>query len=450
MNILYRNRLLITMALWLVILGGFACWIEMDTRREEKALALTTANAFFQLNQVSRQWNSSHGGVYVPVTPETPPNPYLPEQLRELTTDSGMRLARINPSYMTRQMADLAAKRGESIHFHITSLKPIRPENKPADWEVKWLESFEQGAKEQGDFFEDGQTTWFRYMAPLNVGPECLKCHAHQGYKEGDIRGGISVSLPYSTHSHLRILGGFGSAAIIGLICIFAVGTIFERKQRLFDATFNSPIPTCLTGKDYTILMANEAYWAEFGPLPDRQKSIKCHEHRPGKACHTENCPLTKIINGTNKYICEPSKEKDGPPQHFIVTAKPLLDAKGEVSGIVESFQDITERKQLESEREHLIEELKKSLEQVKLLSGFIPICASCKQVRDDQGFWTQVEAYISQHSEAKFSHGLCPDCVRKLYPDICDQVLAAVGHDTSAPDKSTAQQGADVSKPAV
>ena len=450
MIILYRNRLLITMALWLATLGSLAYWSERDTRREEKSLALTTANAFFQLNLVCRQWNANHGGVYVPVTAETPPNPYLPEHLRELTTDSGLRLARINPSYMSRQMAELAEKRVGGIRFHITSLKPIRPENQASDWEAKWLHSFEQGVKEQGEFFEDGQTTWFRYMAPLSVGPECLQCHAQQGYKEGDIRGGMSVSLPYPTHSHLHLVIGYGSVAVIGLICIFAFGTLYERKQRLFDATFNSPTPTCLTASDHTILMANESYWTEFGPLPDQQKSIKCHEHRPGPSCHTEHCPLTKIKNGLSQYVCEPSKEKDGKPQHFIVTAKPLLDAKGKVCGIVESFQDITERKLMESERERLIEELQKSLEQVKLLSGFIPICASCKQIRDDQGFWTQVESYISQHSEAKFSHGLCPDCVRKLYPDICDEVLAAAGHDTSGPDKSTLQQGAEVSKPAA
>lgn len=422
-----RNRILPTMAIWLVILGCFAYWFEMDTKREERQLALTTAKAFFQQIVISRQWNAHHGGVYVPLTTETPPNPYLPQDLRELTADNGMKLTKLNPAYMTRQMAELAAKKEGGIHFHTTSLKPIRPENKAADWEEKWLQSFEQGAKEQGDFFKNGKTSWFRYMAPLTVGQECLKCHAQQGYKEGDIRGGISVSLPYPTHSHLRLFAGYGGVAVIGLIFIFTFGTFYERKQRLFDATFNSPTPTCLTDKNFTILLANESYWAEFGPLPGNKKPIKCYEHRQGKSCHTENCPLTQIMSGSNQYICEPSKEKDGASQHFIVTAKPLLDAKGKVVGIVESFQEITTRKRLEDEKEQLIKELKKSLEQVKLLSGLIPICAYCKKVRDDQGFWSQVESYIGKHSEAKFSHGLCPGCVRKLYPDICDQVLEAV-----------------------
>ena len=63
--------------------------------------------------------------------------------------------------------------------------------------------------------------------------------------------------------------------------------------------------------------------------------------------------------------------------------------------------------------------ELRNALAKVKTLSGFIPICSSCKKIRDDQGYWTQVEAYLREHSEIEFSHGLCPDCMKKLYPDI-------------------------------
>lgn len=85
---------------------------------------------------------------------------------------------------------------------------------------------------------------------------------------------------------------------------------------------------------------------------------------------------------------------------------------------IVLVFDDITERKQVEEERERLIRELQEALVQVKTLSGFLPICASCKKIRDDQGYWSQVEEYIRQHSDAEFSHGICPDCAAKLYPD--------------------------------
>jgi hypothetical protein len=71
----------------------------------------------------------------------------------------------------------------------------------------------------------------------------------------------------------------------------------------------------------------------------------------------------------------------------------------------------------LSEEQQKLIAELQGALAKIKTLKGMLPICASCKKVRDDKGYWSQIEAYISEHSEAEFSHGLCPECAQKLYP---------------------------------
>jgi hypothetical protein len=103
--------------------------------------------------------------------------------------------------------------------------------------------------------------------------------------------------------------------------------------------------------------------------------------------------------------------------RYFIVRATPFLDREGRRAGIIETFQDITPRKQLEREKETLIGELQEALARVKVLSGFLPICASCKKIRDDKGYWTQIETYIRNHSEAEFSHGICPDCAEKHFP---------------------------------
>jgi len=81
-------------------------------------------------------------------------------------------------------------------------------------------------------------------------------------------------------------------------------------------------------------------------------------------------------------------------------------------------IRDISKRKQHEKERDALIDRLQKSLGKVRKLSGLLPICASCKKIRDDSGYWNQIEAYIRDHSEATFSHGICPECTRKLYPE--------------------------------
>jgi len=79
---------------------------------------------------------------------------------------------------------------------------------------------------------------------------------------------------------------------------------------------------------------------------------------------------------------------------------------------------DVTERKQMEEERKILILKLQETLKEVKQLSGLLPICSHCKQIRDDNGYWNQIEGYISANSEAFFSHSICPDCAKKLYPE--------------------------------
>ncbi|MDA8091693.1 MAG: response regulator [Nitrospiraceae bacterium] len=87
------------------------------------------------------------------------------------------------------------------------------------------------------------------------------------------------------------------------------------------------------------------------------------------------------------------------------------------VKRALEAARDRAERKRLESEKEQLIFQLQKALANVRKLTGLLPICMHCKKIRDDKGYWNQLESYISEHSEAMFSHGLCPECMKKHYP---------------------------------
>jgi len=112
-----------------------------------------------------------------------------------------------------------------------------------------------------------------------------------------------------------------------------------------------------------------------------------------------------------------PSMEGGG--RYFASTASRLYDAQENVIGSIESIRDITAAKRLEKERERLIGELQGAIAKIRTLSGLLPICASCKKIRDDKGYWNQIETFIRDHSEAEFSHGICPDCARKLYPDL-------------------------------
>ena len=103
---------------------------------------------------------------------------------------------------------------------------------------------------------------------------------------------------------------------------------------------------------------------------------------------------------------------------------------KASVESYLALLFEVNERKRTEEEKELLIVELINALAQVKKLSGLLPICASCKKIRNDKGYWNQIEEYISDHSEAQFSHGICPDCIRKLYPELADDVLGRLEKD--------------------
>jgi len=192
-----------------------------------------------------------------------------------------------------------------------------------------------------------------------------------------------------------------------------------SQSRATLESIFNNAIPLCITDKDYQIISANEAYYKVFGRSPQQLTGKKCFDSRPGKSCHTEECPLTRIMQGDSEVICDTVKQDDsGRDKTFIVTARPFLDADKKTIGIVESFQDISARKLAEDAKAELIEELQAALEEVNLLSGFLPICASCKKIRDDKGYWNQIESYLSSHSGMEFSHGICPECAEKLYPD--------------------------------
>jgi PAS domain S-box-containing protein len=108
-------------------------------------------------------------------------------------------------------------------------------------------------------------------------------------------------------------------------------------------------------------------------------------------------------------------KRKNGTIFVVEVSASTVTSASGERIGRMASFIDITKRKVLES---NLEKKLQDALDQIKVLSGILPICASCKKIRDDKGQWHKIESYIKEHSEAVFSHGICPDCSEKLYPE--------------------------------
>jgi PAS domain S-box-containing protein len=121
------------------------------------------------------------------------------------------------------------------------------------------------------------------------------------------------------------------------------------------------------------------------------------------------------------------NKKKNGELYWESASISPIRDLAGRVTHYVAVKEDITARKQNEAERDQLIRDLQDALANVKSLSGLLPICASCKKIRDDEGYWSQVEGYIQKHSDATFTHGMCPDCLKKLYPDLVEGGLGGL-----------------------
>lgn len=167
--------------------------------------------------------------------------------MRDIKINDTLTLTKINPAFMTRQISEIAVEQN-GIRFHITSLKPIRPQNKPTAREEKFLKRFENGIKEQGMFIKKGAKAFYFYMAPLITKKACLKCHARQGYEKGDIRGGISITAPFVMKiPFLSLLLGHIIIGLAGLLGIFIAGRKLKNaydiidKQAVFDSLTKIP-----------------------------------------------------------------------------------------------------------------------------------------------------------------------------------------------------------------
>lgn len=185
----------ISIVVLLFVLGLFI-GLFLNNKKLIESEYLTRAQSHFNNIVLTRRWSARHGGVYVEKKDGIQSNPYLVNP--DIQCVDGRTYTLKNPALMTREISLLADTDG-LYKFHITSLKPLNPGNAPDAFEKSALESFETGNRETFTIVRNGGTTVYRYMAPLTVEQSCLKCHAVQGYKVGDIRGGISVSFDISS-----------------------------------------------------------------------------------------------------------------------------------------------------------------------------------------------------------------------------------------------------------
>ncbi|MCK4963977.1 MAG: DUF3365 domain-containing protein, partial [Dehalococcoidia bacterium] len=377
-----RRYALLLAVVWTLLVGGSLLWNINHERQEVLELTRAEARGTYNKDLVYRRWAAGHGGVYVPVSDKTPPNPYLSNvEERDIMTPSGRLLTLMNPAYMTRQVHELSREQ-YGLRGHITSLNPIRPENAPDPWEIEALRAFERG-KLEVDSVEriDGQP-YLRMMFPMVTEESCLKCHAEQGYEVGDIRGGMSVLVPMEPYravalGHILPLTlGHGIFWILGLSGL-GLGTLhlnrrvrereraeeaLRERERFLGSVFQSiQDGLSILLPDLTIQRVNNVmnqWYASSLPLEGKKCYVAYHNRK--QAC--DPCPTLRCMeSGRTERDILP-----GPPGSHVkwveVFSYPMMDPhSGDVLAVVEFLRDITDRKQAE-------EEMQESEEKYKLI----------------------------------------------------------------------------------
>ncbi len=197
-----RTWCLSALFFWCTLTVGFLYLTDKNTRESAIFTGIEIGRSILKKDSAYGMWAVRHGSIYVPVTEENPPNPllsHIPD--REITSPQGKTLTLLNPAHMARQVFELEEKL-HGIVGHLTSLNAIQPANKPDQWEKKALHQFNKGVMEVAEFIVKNEHPLVRVMIPIKTQTRCLKCHAVQGYKEGDIQGGLSVTVPI-THIFL-------------------------------------------------------------------------------------------------------------------------------------------------------------------------------------------------------------------------------------------------------
>jgi PAS domain S-box-containing protein len=376
-----RKSPFILPTVWLAVVWtlalGFSVMLGVQQRKKGTLdVAHAQADSYLEQDFILRKWGAARGGIYVPVSEETPPNPllgYLPD--RDIKRPGEADLTLMNPAYMVRQLHELLPGEG-GTRTRITSLNPLRPENGPDPWEESALLRLQAGDPEVGEVVALPDGDYLRVMRPIFTGAACLKCHGHQGYQEGDIRGGVAVSIPLDLlqtvaaeanqkqmFSHLVIW-------LVGLAGIWRGGRLLTRShseqaklaedlQQALEATDsimeNVPVGITIIGKDKVVRRANRAALEILG---------KEHEAVVGHVCHQNICPSEEdqcpvldlhqeLDNSTRRAI-----GPDGGDVPILKTVVPF-QLHGEPV-LLEVFIDISDQAAKKRELEATVDELQR------------------------------------------------------------------------------------------
>ncbi len=207
---------------------------------------------------------------------------------------------------------------------------------------------------------------------------------------------------------------------VVNLRDISAQRRLEEVHARLAAIVASSDDAIISKSLDGTILSWNLGAENLYGYTPEEAVGRSINLLAPPDGDEQMTPLLSRVAQGEHIRNFETVRRaKDGRLVDVSLTVSPIRGGQGQIVAASTIARNITERKQAERERERLMGELKTAVAEVKTLSGLLPICAHCKRIRDDQGQWNQIELYIRQRSNANFSHGVCPECSRKFYPEL-------------------------------
>lgn len=344
---------------WTLLLAVLLWWNMRHMKQAALALAESNARIFLQKDMLYRAWSVAHGGVYVPVTEQTRPNPYLDVPNRDVMI-GGRQYTLMNPAYMFRQVAEMGAKI-TAIQGRITALHPKGPENKPGPWEKKALLSFEHGAEEYFDLVQSDGHTAVRFMRPLKAEKACLVCHYERTASLGSVVGGIGIVVPMDNYfeQHYENIHKLWMAFLaiwsagIGIICIMN-STIQknihnlkrseQQKTTILNNIDSVGIGLHIVDKNFRVRYANTTMEKWFGSATDTVKQDALFFH----------CSPEQVFeqNSTVRY------EFTSQDRIFDVVSAPVTLEDG-ILAKLELRLDVTDQKTVEDEQRKTAELLR-------------------------------------------------------------------------------------------